>query len=103
MHSLAFTSRRLVSGSRDGSAVTLQTKGGDAPNIGVIGDTFTILKNGVDTAITCTLDQTLECSDLVHTAEFNAGDRLSLEAFSQGGTDPRWTLEYDAQPVADPD
>ena len=41
-------------------------------------DIYTVRVNGVNTTITCTLDNTLIGSDTVHTALVAAGDQISV-------------------------
>jgi hypothetical protein len=62
--------------------------------------TFTVYKNGVATAVTCTVSGVAAktCSDLTHTASFGPGDTVAVGAVS-GGTLPTlsivgWAAQY---------
>jgi len=44
---------------------------------------FTVLKNGAGTAITCTVGTGTSCTDLVNSASFAAGDRISIQFTTQ--------------------
>jgi hypothetical protein len=62
--------------------------------------TFTLYKNGVATAVTCTVSGvvTKTCSDVTHTASFSPGDTVAVGAV-QGGTLPTlsivgWAAQY---------
>jgi hypothetical protein len=45
------------------------------------GYTFTLRKNGVDTAVTCSITGTATtCTDTAHSASFSAGDLFSISA-----------------------
>lgn len=62
----------------------LYVKLGAAPGTGK-SFTFTIVKNGVDTLITCPIaDLATTCNDTVHTGTFAAGDTLSVKSVPSG-------------------
>jgi hypothetical protein len=62
--------------------------------------TFTVRKNGADTAVTCTIvgNGTLRtCSDTSHTAAFVAGDLISIrvsDVNNPAGTPGQWTAQF---------
>jgi hypothetical protein len=68
-----------------------------APSVGASW-TFTLRKNGVDTAVTCTVAGTAQvCSDATHSASFVAGDLISVREASTGGPDNsagQWTAVF---------
>ena len=56
-----------------------------APGAGA-SRTFTVRKNGVPTALTCTIaDPATSCSDTVNTVSFAAGDTAVLQQTPSGG------------------
>jgi hypothetical protein len=61
---------------------------------------YTVRKNGVDTAVTCTItfvSGALTCSDLTHSVVFAAGDLISIGTVRTGtpAQQPtRWTAQY---------
>ncbi|HTY43000.1 MAG TPA: hypothetical protein VMH79_14090, partial [Thermoanaerobaculia bacterium] len=60
--------------------------------------TFTLRKNGADTALTCTVSGTNQiCSDTTHSVTFAAGDLVSVREASANGpsnTAGQWTATY---------
>ena len=63
--------------------------------------TFTVRKNGADTAVTCTIagDGVLRtCSDTVNTAAFVSGDliaiRISASLLAPTNTPAQWTAQF---------
>jgi hypothetical protein len=72
----------------------------DAVLSGGTSITYTVRKNGVATALTCTIttaSAAVTCSDVTHTASFAAGDLISIGSARSGtpaaqGT--RWTAQY---------
>ncbi len=60
--------------------------------------TLTLRKNGVDTAVTCTVSGTGQtCSDATHTVTFAAGDLVSVRESSVNGPDGtagQWTATF---------
>jgi hypothetical protein len=60
--------------------------------------TFTVMKNGVDTSVTCTLTgaATLACSDLANCAVFAAGDFIAVRGTGAGAENrfPRWNAVF---------
>ncbi len=60
--------------------------------------TFTLRKNGVDTAVTCTVAGTAQiCSDTAHSAAYVAGDLVSVRESSAGGPNNsagQWTAVF---------
>jgi hypothetical protein len=72
----------------------------DAALAGGTSIAYTVRKNGVATALTCTIttaSAALSCSDVTHTAAFVAGDLISIGTLRTGtvaaqGT--RWTAQY---------
>jgi len=69
--------------------------------------TFTVRKNNVDTALTCTIsDSNTSCSDTSNNVNFNASDRLSIKVVPNPSsttngpsfTTGHWTAEYAPTP-----
>jgi hypothetical protein len=84
----------FVSGAE--ANVVLPVRAGNVSNLRVLANgvvtagsyTFTVRKNGVDTAVTCTMNNTA-CSDTVNRVAFAAGDNLNIMVTSVGGTTAR--------------
>jgi len=63
-------------------------------------ETYTVRKNGVDTAVTCMITSAsgaLACSDTTHSATFSAGDLISIGTTHTGvvpSVGARWTAHY---------
>src|SRR5262249_48948821 len=61
---------------------------------------YTVRKNSVDTAVTCTItfaSGALTCSDLTHSVAFAAGDLISIGTVRTGSPaaqPTRWTAQY---------
>jgi hypothetical protein len=59
---------------------------------------FTVRKNGVNTAVTCTLSGTAQqCGDTTHTIAFNQGDLISVlvtTATSPATSHGQWTATF---------
>lgn len=66
--------------------------------IGGSSITYTVRKNGADTAVTCTMTSAQStCSDTAHSVGFSAGDLISIGTAKSGATTPqqtRWTASY---------
>jgi hypothetical protein len=62
--------------------------------------TFTLRKNGADTAVTCTINGdgvARQCSDTANTAAFAAGDLISMRISggnNPNGTPGQWTAQF---------
>ena len=63
-----------------------------APNNGTW--TFTVVKNGTDTTVTCSTAGGNSCSDTTHTASFVAGDTIAIKGVGGGAKPARWTAAY---------
>jgi hypothetical protein len=68
-------------------------------NPGGTSITYTVRKNGVNTAVTCAIagGAATTCSDVTHTVVFAAGDLISigsLKAGAAGNVPTRWTARY---------
>ena len=68
---------------------------------GAVGGTsisYTVRKNGADTAVTCTMTSAQStCSNTANSVGFSAGDLISVATNKTGATNPqqtRWTAEY---------
>ena len=73
------------------------------PNAALAGGTsiaYTVRKNGVNTALTCTIttaSAAVTCSDVTHTVSFVAGDLISIGTLRTGAVatqGTRWTAQY---------
>jgi hypothetical protein len=80
-----------------GTISNLRVRLSGAPGAGT-SYTFLVRKNGVDTAVTCTVSGTAtECSDLANSIAFSAGDLISVR--SEPTSNPaartmRWTATF---------
>jgi hypothetical protein len=70
------------------------------PQPGSATVSFIVVKNGTDTAVTCTTSNSQNtCSDQVHLATFELGDLFGIRVVHTGSTSPpvRWTARWTPQ------